>query len=307
MLDTALLSLAESQHGVLARYQLSRALRPGQVEHALASAAVERVERGVYRLRGAPRTPLQPMIAASLRARPRATATGPGVLATYGFEGFPADHPIAVVIAPERRITRVSFATRVDVDPERPVQRCGEARLASPLDAYLESSAALDHVGERPFRLGWDRLRFVHGVDEGRLRRRARLLAGATPEITRLLAALEVGGIEAESEMERVLGPLLWRFDPPPEPQATLATGHRADWLFRRQRVAVEYQGRVDHRGARNRRRDGQRTAALRGEDIEVFHVEVGDLDDGHALLARLAGILALRSAQLGVAPPRLR
>jgi hypothetical protein len=307
MLDDDALTTAEAQLGVIARFQLLDGRSRGEVEAALVSGQLERLLRGVYRVRGAPRTPEQWMVAACLRARPAAVVTGPAVLARHRVEGFHLEHPFEVVLRPGRQLRAIEFAHREDPDPRRRVHRVGGARFATPLDAFLESAPHIDRLGERAFRGAYDRLRFRFGVREDALRRRATVLAAGLPPIVDLLALLELDGLAVESDGERRVGRLLSRFSPAPEAQVWLATGHRADWFFRDLRLVIEYQGRLDHLGASNRAADREREQALQRIGIATYPVVHEDLDRPEVLLSSLAGALALRAAKLGVPAPRLR
>ena len=81
----------------------------------------------------------------------------------------------------------------------------------------------------------------------------------------------------------------------------------RVDWWFRSVRVAVEYQGRVDHDGAAGREADRVRDDELATAGIRLLYVTAGDLHDERVLLATVAGALAARAHELGVTAPQLR
>lgn len=306
MLDDQALMQAEAQYGVIGRFQLTGRLTKGVAESSLETVQVERMHRGIYRVRGAPRVPEQRLVAASLRARPGATVTGPAVLARHQFEGFEYD-AFEVLIQPGRRLRDHGFRHRIDPDPTRRVERVGQARFALPVDAFLESSPSLPVIGERAFRNAYDRLRFRFGLREHQLRRRATVLLAATPAISELLQLLEVDDLAAESEGERRIGRYLARFSPAPEAQVWIAAAHRVDWYFRDLRLAVEYQGRLDHGGHHNRERDATRERALAQLGVAVHPVTHEDLDRPDVFVQTLAGAMAVRAAKLGVATPRLR
>lgn len=129
---------AEQQRGVIARYQLV-ALADEQylADNFLRTCAFDCLERGVYRIVGGATLPIQPAIAAVLRARPGATLTGPVVLGHLNVDGFTDSEHFEVLLAPGRRLRGVSFTHRVDPDPHRSVARLGDARLANPVDALI--------------------------------------------------------------------------------------------------------------------------------------------------------------------------
>ena len=89
---------------------------------------------------------------------------------------------------------------------------------------------------------------------------------------------------------------------PAPELQAEIRDGRgrlvgRVDFLFREQRVVVEFDGRVKYEGADGRDalfREKRRVDALRSMGFKVVRLTWRDLDDP-ASVARLIGEVFLR------------
>ncbi len=308
MIPDVVLRTAEAQRGVIARWQLLPMMGEDAADHLLRAAIVEHAapwSRGVYRIRGGARLPEQDAFAAALLARPRAVVTGPVALGLYGVTGFTDLALFEVLTWPDRRLTTRAFPHRRDPMPRRPTADFGAVRVAAPLDALIASAAFADRVGDRAIRVAWDQLRW-----DGRLR--TPQLAPRVKELGATLGARESrrilggdAGITVESEGERRLQPLLFRFDPRPEAQVWVGN-RRLDFLFRSVRFGYEYLGDVDHGHAAARLADSERTDELARSGIRVGYVTRRDLDDESAFLATVAGSLAVRAHELGVRPPIL-
>jgi hypothetical protein len=302
---TPLLDLAEAQHGVLARYQLRRHLPEHVADDLLRSNRFQRIGWGVARIRGGAPVPEQQAFAAALRARPAATISGPLALQLYGVPGFGEATAYEILTGEARSLTRAPFRHRVDPDPSRGVATYGEVRVASPLDALIDSAGFLDQVTERDLRVAWDHLRGKGLVTAGRLERRLDEFRGSCVGATELSRILEsAGGTRIESEGERLLAPLLNCFEPAFEPQVWITPRRRVDFYSRRCRYAYEYLGAVDHGFVASRLADDDRDQELRAEGIRLGYVTKADLDEPTALLATIAGTLTVRAHELGVEPP---
>jgi very-short-patch-repair endonuclease len=184
-----------------------------------------------------------------------------------------------------------------------------DVRLAGPLDALIDSvDPQRFDVDDRAARLGFDWLCW-NGVVT-RHRAVERLVRSAPDHVGagRLLDLL--GGqrfARCESDEERHLGELLARFDPPAEPQVPVSPRVRVDWYFRTLRLAVEYDGGVDHDGPSGRSGDARRDAILADLGIAVVRYRAADLRDDAALLSSLASRLTLRAHHLGLPAPTFR
>lgn len=301
-------ALADDQRGVLARYQLVRLTSRQVADDLIRSdrfAQVDPPVRGVHRVRGSGAGPEQFAFAAALRARPKATISGPLVLGLLGVPGFTTSDPFEVLVQSGRRLRNVSFAHRTDPDPDRAVAWYGEVRVASPIDGLIDAAAFVDQVGERRLRVAWDHLRWEGISRTDRLHQRLEELRDVAPGVAILERILqETGGIEVESEGERALAPVLRCFEPAPEPQVWVTRRRRVDFYFRSLRLAYEYLGGVDHTTVQQRLADDQRDGDLRRAGVRAQYVTARDLDDPVALQAQVAGVLVVRAHELGVAPP---
>ena len=311
MLPASIALLLDEQRGVLGRYQaLDRLEDEDRVDALLRGDRFEHLDprvRGVRRLRGSGDRPEQLAFALALRARPRATITGPLALGLLGVPGFSTDDPFELLLQPGRRMRGVEVRTRVDPDPGRPVATHGEVRVAGPLDALIDSAGFVDEVGERRLRVAWDHLRWEGTVKAHRLAPRLAQVRGGAPGATILERILQDGGgLEVESEGERALAPVLDCFDPRPDRQAWIGRRRRVDFLFRPLALAYEYLGAVDHAAIERRVEDDARDDELRREGVQVQYVVAADLVDPVALLGRVASVLTVRAHELGVTAPAL-
>jgi hypothetical protein len=308
-LPRPLLRLAERQLGVLSRRQLLVRLGPDTTDGLVRHGHLERLERGVYRIPGGTPSPQQPAIAAALRAGPGATLTGPAVLAHHRVDGVdPTRAPFEVLVGVGRRLEVASFPWRPDPHPPRRTTALGEVRLATVDDALVHSVRWRAVLGDRTLRLACDWLGWRGKLDRDRFLRRLVTQARADPDAATLLEV--IGGLvlgRCESDGERTLGAVATRFDPAPEPQVWLPGPRRADWFFGLLRLALEYDGRVDHVGEADRLADRLRDAELGAQDIAVVRVTDTDLADEPALVGQLASLLTLRAHELGVPAPTYR
>jgi hypothetical protein len=301
----AALALAEAQHGVLARHQLLRSCASATADDLLRGGGFERLVRGVYRVRGGARLPEQVAFASALRARPAATITGPLALGLLGVPGLTGASPFELLLQPNRWLSNLDVARRVDPFPDRPVTLYGDVRLVAPVDALIDSAGFLDAVGERTLRVAWDHLRGNGLVTVDRLLRRCEQLRGEFDTVATLEALLAVGGgAEVESEGERSLHPFLDCFEPGFEAQVWITPNRRLDFFSRRCRYGYEYVGKVDHAHVAARLRDDERDAELRTEGVRIGYVTAADLAEPRTFMATVAGTLTVRAHELGVEPP---
>jgi hypothetical protein len=304
-LPSEALAIAAKQYGVLSRVQLLRWLSEPSLEGHVRRRSLEPLERGVYRVSGGVALPGQQAIAATLRCGPGAVLTGPFVLAHHRLEGFGLTAPFEVLLRPGRRMRNAAFLVRRDPHPTRPVQKVGEVRLASKVDALLESCLWRDRYDDRQLRVAYDQLRFQHGISTAKVRRRVAARGASDHAAVAFLAVVD-GDPVTESEGERALAPVLYRLDPAPEPQVWVTPARRVDFYLRALRFGWEYLGEVDHRHADRRRADAARDEELAAQGIRLHYVVADDLRDHDAFVASMVGVLAQRAAQLGVQMPTL-
>ena len=302
--------LAEAQLGLIARRQIVASQGEGAARSLLRSGWTEAVEFGVHRVLGGARLPIQRALAATLRAGPGATLTGPAALALLDLDGFGvvnADHPFEVLLPFGRRLNGVGFPTRRDPDPARAVTSRGEIRIVAPVDALIDSAPFAPEIGARRIRLAHDVLRWRGLIRPGRLNERICELGRRAPGGMAIAELLDLDRQDGTGDGERRLGALLERFDPAPLAQHWVTPRRRVDWWFPALRHAIEYQGKVDHGTAPGRADDRERDAQLRRENIHLTYVTEVDLRDEATLIASLSAALAARAYHLGVAAPQLR
>ncbi|MFU8839749.1 MAG: type IV toxin-antitoxin system AbiEi family antitoxin domain-containing protein [Nitriliruptoraceae bacterium] len=299
------LELARQQLGLLTRRQLVAAIGQVAADHAVASQRFERVQRGVYLIRGSAPHPCQPAVAATLRAGDGAVLTGPAALRLMDLEGIHLGEGFAVALPAGRRLRDLGVPLLRRRDPARATWRLGQIEVAAPTDALIESCLLEPPPAPRALRLAHDRLRWTGRLQPGVLHERVTRLR-VPVDAPHVRALLHLDGQRATGDGERGLGQLLTRFDPPPEPQVWVTPHRCIDWYFRSLQVGVEYQGVVDHDGAAGRRRDRARDDELSMVGVRLLYVTAADLDDDRSLLARVAAALTVRADELGKAAPTL-
>lgn len=278
-------ALAARQHGVVARRQLL-ALGAGdaQVHGAVRRGRLERDGRGIYRIAGAPQTPLGEVMSAVLRAGDGARAAGERLLAATGVRDAHADGLFCVLVPAGRRLTGVDFSWRVDKHSS-----CGTRATARGVSSWavarnlLEAAVDANHDEDvRTLADGVRRLGRQRGAAASRLALEHPRHSGAR----RLVALGALDADAAESEPERVLEHLLWDFRL--RRQVTLTRGIRVDFLLVDLRVVVEYDGYADHASVEARRRGEHRDDRLRALGYGVVHLTAADLRDPASVLERI-------------------
>lgn len=288
------LSLAERQHGVLARVQLLDHVSEGAVEGLVARRTLVPVERGVYRVAGSAAPPEQRAMAAVLRARPRARLTGPFVLGLHDVDGFTAAHPFLVLTAPGRRLTGVRF-------PHRPIStwetsaRSGALPTVALPAAIIEAAHPQWNLPPRTLRVAVDHVRWRNGVSTAALAASIESAAGHEGA-RRLVALLGETDLVAESDGERRLGALLEGIEPTPLRQAWIDDRYRLDLYWPRLGLAVEYDGAVDHASRSARTRDRVRDRYLADRGIRTVRITAADLAHPEAVRRRLLEELLARA-----------
>src|SRR6056297_3282022 len=205
-----LFRLASEQLGLLARRQVVAALGEVTADRMLRSPWLERVQLGVVRFRGGAPHPCQAAVAASLRAGPGATLTGPAALDLLAVDGVTPGGRFEVLVPPGRRVGGVGFRTRRDPDPARGTWQLGLVRVAEPIDALIESCLLDPTPPARELRQIHDRLRWNGRLRQGSLQPRATQLARSGSAV--LDDLLELDGQASTGDGERRLGRLLARF-----------------------------------------------------------------------------------------------
>jgi hypothetical protein len=294
--------LAEAQLGVFARRQFPAELPSHRVDDLLRSPRVERLHRGVYTVVGGAVHRHRSAMAAALRVGPRAVLSGPAALELTGPEGLTLSSDHVVIVPTGWRGRARGIATATSGGSARRVRRFGAVRVATAVDALLDSLRYVELPDARRLRLSHDQLRWAGVLRPGQLADRAEELGHLRALIDHEL--LELDAAAACGDGERRLGTLLSCFRPAPEAQVWVTPDRCVDWYFRSVRFGVEYQGGVDHGYRTGRERDAARDRELRRVGIHLAYVTARDLRDERALIATIAGALASRAHQLGVAAP---
>jgi very-short-patch-repair endonuclease len=327
-LNDSNLELLTAQQGLIARRQLVPRIGIDATDNMLRSDRFHRLHRGVYELRGSGRSPGRTTMAAALWAGPDAIVSGPAAFYLGFGDGLELDDRGMVLVPQRRRHTPAGVAQlrrgALRASPEEhrrqraePVVLChdpsppsvkqhrGEVALASPVDALLDCLRLEPPVPGRRLRVAHDRLRWSGQLHPGALQHRARE-RGLGPAIA-THELLTIDGAEATGDGERALGALLRGFRPAPEPQVWVTPSRRVDWYFRPLRVAIEYQGSVDHAHATGRTRDRARDEELVRAGISLIYVDAADLRHERTVLSRVAAALVARAHELAVAAPTYR
>ncbi|MFP4635946.1 MAG: type IV toxin-antitoxin system AbiEi family antitoxin domain-containing protein [Nitriliruptoraceae bacterium] len=296
--------LARQQLGVIARRQFPPHLGRQRIDDLLRSGAFERVERGVYAVRGGTVHRHRDALAAALRVGPVATVSGPAAVELTGPPDVVLDRRYVILRPAPVRALGIGFSLALDREPDRPVSYLGQVRVAGPVDALLDA-LVLGGLPPRRLRLTHDQLRWAGQLRPGQLRRRAEQLglSGALGDHE----LLRLDGTAATGDGERRLGRVLCGFAPAPEPQVWVTPHRCVDWYFRSLRLGVEYQGAADHATEAGRRADTVRDEELSRVGIRLVYVTARDLRDRRALRAAIDAALVARGEQLGLEPPRWR
>ncbi|MCC5950385.1 MAG: type IV toxin-antitoxin system AbiEi family antitoxin domain-containing protein [Nitriliruptoraceae bacterium] len=298
-------ALAEAQLGAISRRQLECSLGDGGARRMIASGALERLHRGVYRFRGSPPHRHQAAFAAALRVGDRASVTG---AAAVELTGPPGIHlgvaPPLLLVAPPVRAANLPVTLVRDPRPDRPISTHGEVRVVGAADGMIDLLRRPQGVSPREVRLAFDQLRWSGQLRPGQLTTRATELG-----VLRAIAddeLLEHDEVVSSGPGERRLERVLDRFRPGPVPQHWITPYRRVDFFFATVRLGIEYQGRVDHGSRSGRSRDRARDEELTQVGVRLVYVTADDLRDEQALIATIAAALSTRAAQLGLDAPRL-
>ncbi len=298
--------LLASQHSVATRRQLLAFMSVPEFDAMVRWRDLERVHWTVYRPRGAELTYRGELMAAALRAGPRSRIDGPAVLALLGLDVFGPRPPFVAAVVFSRRVRRVSFGVWPDQDSTAPRAQVGPIPITPPARALVHSAAARFGIDDRTLRSAYDRARWRKVVTT-RAFEVALDDAPAAPGAERWARILGRTGTRPESEPERVLGSLLRQYEPAATPQVWALPGVRVDWFFRSVRLAIGYQGVVDHDSPEGRESDTARHLDLEMHGIRWIPITAADLGEPDDLLAYLDHVLQQRGRELDVPVPRRR
>ncbi len=277
---------AVGQHGVVGRRQLLAGGIPERTVGAwVARGHLSRVSRAVYRVPGAPLTPLAELMAATLRCGPSARAAGERLLAHLGVHGADPTGPFVVLTQPGRVVTGVPWRWRTDAWPARDDATIVGVPSVTPARSLVE--AVVDCSDD-------DLERLVDGCRwRGRLLPAVRRLVRDLPQhpgTARLLGSGLLDMAAGESPPERRAAEVLVPLGA--AQQVWLTSSIRVDFLFPEARLVVEYDGRATHEGPVRRGRDSGRDDALRALGYAVLRITARDLADPAGLRRRIVALL---------------
>ncbi len=257
-------------------------LGPGR----LRGPAVERLFRGVYRSSAGATTLLDVVRAAVLVAPPGSLVTGVTALRLRGAAVGPL-HPVHLITTHPHPVRRPGLkVTRVAV--LSPATGC----LVGPEDAFVAAAPALDLVelvtaGDHLVRQGLTTpLALVEAARQHR---------GRGSILARRAAALVRERVDSPQETELRLCLVLAGL---PEPACNLVVGDdreavgRADLVYRRLRVLLEYEGDQHRRDLRQWNRDIERQEQLEATDWRTVRITAERMRRPHSVVSRVLQVL---------------
>jgi hypothetical protein len=305
-MDQKIVEGAEKQHGLASFGEAARAVGRGAAAAELRSSRWERTVRGQYRVRGAPQTWEQQVMALVLAAGPDAAASHRSAAALLGIPGFSRRgeaevstprarrHRAATGVVHRCRAFPAAHLTVVDGIVTTRVART-LVDLAGVLPAGRVERAVDSCLGQRMVSLETLVATFEELAGRGR--------AGIAI-MRAILAARAPGYIAPESPLEAEFLAFLAAAGLP-EPVRQLDVGGdegwigRVDYAFRPWKVLVELDGRAYHTANLDREADARRDARLRAAGWLIIRITSADLRD------RPGEVLArLRQAMPGAACP---
>lgn len=294
-LTVAATRMLDRQHGVIARRQLLRQLTPGQVDALLRRDHLERYHHGTYRRPGSAHEPIQELVAATLRCRAGARASGERILHLLGVEDVRPDAPFVVLLPAGRRVRNVPFPTATERTASTGHARLKGLPMTTAAVALVET-ARTRRLDDDALLSLYDRTRWRGHVDESRLRRTLETAQPTHRGVRRWSRLLGGARSSVESPGERALLEALRTLIPPPEPQVWVAPDLRVDLLWRPHRIVLEYAGRRTHTDQRDRARDTERDRRLQQLGYRVVHITAEDVRRPSALTAWIERIATARA-----------
>ena len=272
--------LLDAQHGVVLRSQLLEIVESASVVDGwLRRGLFIKEHRGVWRLRGAPRTPAQRLMAAVLRAGPDARADGAASCWLHGLEGFGSS--VGVVLPFPRQASGVSFEAHTTVLEPADLATVDGIPCLTAARALIEVAPSLT---DKQLRVAFDSARRAGLLTVDWLERRATALSSlyGARLVLRMIGSKV---LDQESEGERVLAPFLREFPDLEWGVKDVVPGRRLDCFMRDALLVLEYDGRDHHVLPTDRDADGLRELEIRavkidGVPLEVFRITKGMLTE---------------------------
>jgi very-short-patch-repair endonuclease len=275
-LPDAVTALVEQQLGLVTRRQLLAAGLPADTaDGLLRRTAFVRVHRGVWRLRGAPPSSKQQLLAAVMRCGADARADGWATCWLLGLEGF--DFRLGVLVPFPRQVTGTPFAVRSTVLP------AADHAMVRPVPAVSAARAIIEVaplVSDKRLRVGIDSARRLGLLSIERLEQRAaalRTLKGGRI----VLAVIGSRMLEQESEGERALAGVLFDFEGLEWGVSDVVPGRRLDCFERSALLVIEYDGRDHHVLPTDRDEDALRDMEIESTTVDGVHLQVVRITKG--------------------------
>ena len=309
--DRAIASLANRQHGVVARRQLLDAgVTARQVRLRLSNGRLHELHRGVYLVGHAVPPAHARAMAALLACDPGAILSHRSAAALWELLPYPASAPACITVSPGRSATRPGIRIHRANVPRTDIRRREGMPLTSPPRTILDLAGELDSedlerlVAEANYRR-LASLRELHDQLERNPGKRGN-------EALRRVLDLPGGPARTRSPAERRMLRLLRRAGFTGYELNGRIHDFEVDVLWRELGFAVEIDGYEAHSGRLAFERDRLKVATLKAQGLDVMPVTLRQLrDDSDGVLSRLlralelAGITANRPAPERSLPPR--
>lgn len=250
----------------------------GRIASWVRRGLLVRLHHGVYAVPGAPLAGWGRHQAALLRVGARGHLAGASSLGLFEAEGFDlAALTPTVAVEPGRMVNGVDFAVRYLPLPSSDVAVVQQLRATVAERGMVECAG---EVAERALRVAGDDLRRRGLLRLDRLQRVAQRLVAATDGAEVVLAMLDRGTFDLDSEPERDLAGLFLPTDPRPLWQVYLLPHRRVDACYLEARLVIESLSQAWHGTDGDRQRDAERTAELEREvGVQVVEVWPDELD----------------------------
>jgi len=291
--DEEVVRLADGQYGFVHRVQvIATGLGPGAIRVRLRRHWLAAYHRDVYLVGGRRPDRFGLAMAAVLHFRGHAIVAGESAASLWGLIDRAPDTPTVALVGRQGHSRPGIVVRRIGTLAPAEVRRKWSLPVMSPARALVDSAGGLDEL---------DLENAIARCLDDRLATRAEILAtlartpraagaatirdildSATPALTR-------------SAMERRLRQLLKRAQLPQPLSNTELLGYEVDFLWPAQRLVVEFDGWLTHRGRRSFERDRERDQRLVAAGYRVMRVTTRQLEsDPFAVIARLATALAI-------------
>ena len=278
-------AVAEAQLGVISRQQLRElGLSDARIDEAIAAGRLQLIFRSVFGVGHGPLSVNARLLAATI-------ACGEGTVVSHGTAawllGLRDWKPLEVnVIAPVEHGRKIRGVRRRFVPPPRP----GEIELREKVPTTDASRTIIDNAGilgrmamadliEEAATKGMLDVPRIHAILDGPPRRNARRLLHQLEPWRRYKPRIHI-----RSRMEAKLLPLLTQWALPiPETNAGLRIGKdrfEIDFLWRREKLAVETDGGQTHDNPRAGARDSKRNRILTHSGVRVHRIGWEELRD---------------------------